>query len=90
MAFPVGSNLEAFDLATGEKKWTFESVGSAVALDPTAAQFFVISHDRDSLSCVDAGNGQAVWTKKSETKLVGPASFDGEGVFLFGVTEAGQ
>lgn len=87
VAFPVGSNLEAFDVATGEKKWTFESVGSAVAVDPSAGQFFVVSHDRDSLSCVDASNGQAVWTKKSETLLVGPASFDAESVFLFGVVD---
>jgi outer membrane protein assembly factor BamB len=87
VAFPVGSNLEAFDIATGEKKWTFESVGSAVGVDPSADQFFVVSHDRDSLSCVDATNGQAVWTKKSETKLVGPASFDDEGVYLFGVVD---
>lgn len=93
VAFPVGSNLEAFNIATGEKKWTFESVGSAVGVDPSAGQLFVISHDRDSLSCVDASNGQALWTKKSETRLVGPASFDEEGVYLFGVvdvTEASQ
>lgn len=88
VAFPVGSNLEAFDLATGEKKWTFDSVGSAVGVDPEAAQMFVISSDRDSLSCVDATNGQAVWTQKSETKLVGPASFDKDGVFLFSVIDA--
>ena len=88
VAFPVGSNLEAFDIASGEKKWTFEGVGSAVGVDPEKGQFFVISGERNALSCVDASNGKAVWTTQSDIVLVGPPSFDSDGVYLFGVVDA--
>lgn len=72
----------AFDLATGKKRWSYQTGGWVLPGPTVAGKYVLVSSQDRHVHCLDKATGAKVWAFKTNWRVESGAAVDGADVFV--------